>query len=126
MAGQVVHFEVPADNVERAQNFYRDAFGWQIQPVPEMSCKGVATTETGPDGMPKSPGSINGGMAQRGGNITSPVITISVDDIDEALAKIESLGGKTAAGRMAVGDMGFAGYFVDTEGNTIGLWQNAS
>ena len=36
-----------------------------------------------------------------------------------------NLGGKIAAGRQAVGNMGFTGYFVDTEGNTVGLWQNA-
>jgi hypothetical protein len=126
MAGQVVHFEVPADDVERAQKFYQDAFGWQIQPMPEMKYTMVSTTETGPDGMPSAPGAINGGMAQRADYFKNPVITISVDDIDDALATVEKLGGKTVVGRMAVGDMGFTGYFQDTEGNTVGLWQTAS
>jgi uncharacterized protein len=125
MAGEVVHFEVPADDVGRAQKFYQDAFGWKMQPMPEMSYTMVSTTETNEMGMPTAAGAINGGMAARGGPITAPVITIQVDDIDNALATVERLGGKTAAGRQAVGEMGFTGYFVDTEGNTVGLWQSA-
>ncbi len=47
MNGQVVHFEIPADDVERAQAFYRDAFGWQINPMPEMQYTMVNTTPSG-------------------------------------------------------------------------------
>jgi uncharacterized protein len=124
MAGQVIHFEVPADDLERAQRFYADTFGWQVTPMPEMSYTMVQTGPTGPDGRPSEPGVINGGMMARGGPATAPVITITVDDIDDALATVEQHGGKTAVARQAVGDMGFAAYFVDTEGNTMGLWQN--
>jgi predicted enzyme related to lactoylglutathione lyase len=53
------------------------------------------------------------------------VITIDVDDIDEALRRVEQLGGKTLRDRMAVGEMGFAAYFADSEGNVLGLWQKA-
>jgi hypothetical protein len=48
---------------------------------------------------------------------------MDVDDIDETLAKIEVLGGKTARPKQAVGDMGFTAYFTDSEGNLMGLWQ---
>jgi len=34
MPGKVVHFEIPADNVERAKLFYEKAFGWQISKYP--------------------------------------------------------------------------------------------
>ena len=125
MAGQVVHFEVPADDLERAQRFYADAFGWQLTPLPEMSYTMVQTGPTSPDGRPSETGMINGGMMARGGPATGPVITIMVDDIDSALASVEQHGGKTAVGRQAVGDMGFSAYFVDSEGNTMGLWQTA-
>ena len=37
MAGAVVHFEIPADDPERAQDFYREAFGWGVDPMPDMS-----------------------------------------------------------------------------------------
>ncbi len=125
MSGKVTHFEIPADDLARAQDFYREAFGWQIRPMPEMNYTLVGTAESGPDGMLTEPGAINGGMLTRQAPITAPVVTIEVDDIDEALANVEKLGGKTAVGRQTVGDMGFAAYFTDTEGNLLGLWQSA-
>ena len=70
-------------------------------------------------------GGINGGMLARQDPITSPVITIGVENLDDALARIEKLGGKVAIGRQPVGDMGFSAYVHDTEGNLIGLWQAA-
>jgi uncharacterized protein len=125
MSGQVVHFEIPADDVERAQHFYSEAFGWKVQPMPAMSYTMVTTTPTGDTG-PIEPGAINGGMLARQGLFSAPVIVISVDDIDVALSTVEKLGGKTAVGRQPVGEMGFTGYFHDPEGNLIGLWQTAS
>ncbi len=125
MSDRIVHFEIPYDDNERAVSFYREAFGWNIMPMPEMSYTMVTTGPVGEDGMPSEPGFINGGMFQREGMLTSPVITIAVDDLDAALEKIESLGGKTVQGKVQVGDMGYAGYFTDPEGNLMGLWQNA-
>jgi uncharacterized protein len=125
MAGRVVHFEVPYDEVERATSFYRDVFGWQIQSIPEMDYHMVATGPAGEDGMPSEPGFIGGGMFARQSNIGTPVITIDVDDIDAALADVEAHGGSTVEKKMPVGDMGFAAYFKDSEGNLLGLWQSA-
>jgi predicted enzyme related to lactoylglutathione lyase len=85
----------------------------------------VTTTPTDDTGRPSEIGGINGGMLERQGPITGPVITIGVDDLDGALTRIEKLGGKVAIGRQPVGDMGFSAYVHDTEGNLIGLWQNA-
>jgi predicted enzyme related to lactoylglutathione lyase len=102
MSGKVTHFEIPAEDLARAQDFYREAFGWQITPMTEMNYTLVATTAAGPDGMPTEPGAINGGMLARQGPITGPIVTIEVDDIDEALANVEKLGGRTAVSRQAV------------------------
>jgi predicted enzyme related to lactoylglutathione lyase len=126
MAGQVVHFEVPADDLDRASRFYSEAFGWRLRAIPGMNYTLVSTSETGPDGAPAEVGAINGGMLRRGAPVTAPIVTVQVDDIDAALAAVERLGGTVALGRQQVGDMGFSAYFVDTEGNTLGLWQNAS
>ena len=65
-------------------------------------------------------------MFAREDDIATPVITIDVEDIDAALGTIEQLGGKTVRPREAVGDMGFAAYFTDSEGNLMGLWQTAA
>lgn len=122
MSGRVVHFEIPADDLERAEGFYRDAFGWAINSIPGMGYTLVSTTPSTESG-PSEPGAINGGMLARQAPITAPVVTIEVEDIDQALARIEGLGGRTVRGRMPIGDMGFAAYFADTEGNVVGLWQ---
>jgi predicted enzyme related to lactoylglutathione lyase len=126
MARGVVHFEIPADDEVRAGKFYSSAFGWEVNPVPELSYTMIKTTPTDESGMPSVPGSINGGMFRREGTVTSPVVTVDVDDIDAALAKIEELGGSTVTPRQEVGAMGWAAYFKDTEGNIVGLWQNAA
>ena len=124
MSGQVVHFEIPADDVARAEEFYRAAFGWQISSMPGMGYSLVTTTPSGDRG-PLEPGAINGGMLARQEPITAPVVVIEVDDIDAALSQVTDLGGDVVRGREPVGDMGFAAYFRDTEGNVVGLWQNA-
>jgi predicted enzyme related to lactoylglutathione lyase len=122
---KVVHFELPTDDKERAEAFYREAFGWQLNSMPGMGYTLVTTTPTDDRGQVTEAGGINGGMLQRTGPITAPIITIGVDDLDAALEKVEKLGGKTALGRQTVGEMGFSAYFVDTEGNVVGLWQSA-
>lgn len=126
MSGKVVHFEIPADDVERAGTFYAGAFGWQLTSMPDMSYTLVRTAPSDEQGMPSEPGAINGGMFRRQDALTTPVITIDVADLNAALAKVEEMGGTVVRGKEAVGDMGFAGYFTDTEGNLLGLWQSAS
>jgi uncharacterized protein len=122
----IVHFEIPVDNPKRAGEFYSKAFGWQLNPMPELDYTMVSTTEGDANGMPKNPGAINGGMPKRGGPVESTVVTVNVKDIDSALNNIEKLGGKRLGEKTPVGDMGFTAYFKDTEGNTVGLWQSAA
>jgi predicted enzyme related to lactoylglutathione lyase len=121
---RVVHFEIPADNLARAKKFYNTVFGWKMNEIPEMEYVMVGTVESDEDGMPKETGAINGGMLERQDPVKSPVITINVKNIDQAAEAIEKNGGKIVRPKMAVGDMGYAAYFKDTEGNVIGLWQN--
>lgn len=125
MSGRVVHFEIPADDLDRAREFYRTAFGWELTPVPDLDYTMVQSTPTDERGMPTQPGSINGGMFRREEPVTGPVIVVDVEDIDKAMETIEALGGSMVVPRQPVGEMGFAAYFRDCEGNVIGLWQNA-
>ena len=125
MSGRVVHFEIPADDVARAQEFYRGAFDWEINSMPGMAYSLVSTTDTDERGAPTAPGAINGGMFTREPDISKPVITIEVDDIDKTLETIRARGGSTVRPREAIGDMGFSAYFTDSEGNLMGLWETA-
>ena len=124
MSGRVVHFEIPFDDGDRARSFYREVFGWQLVDVPGMSYTLATTGPTGDEGATE-PGFINGGMLRRQNPNDTPIMVIEVDDIEVALAKIESLGGQTLLGRQQVGEMGWAAYFKDVEGNSMGLWQSS-
>jgi len=123
---RVVHFELPADNLERAKTFYQKAFGWDISQFPGMEYHMVNTAEIDKQTqMPKAVGAINGGMTKRNNEVKNTVITVDTQDIDAALKNIEKLGGKTVQKKQPVADMGFTAYFKDTEGNIVGLWQSA-
>lgn len=122
MTGRVVHFEIPFDDGDRARAFYHDAFGWEFEQLPGRYIL-VETGPVGDDGFPAEKGYIGGGMYQRDSPPDRPVITIDVDDIDTALARIEELGGMAVLGRQNVGELGYAAYFKDVEGNVMGLWQ---
>jgi predicted enzyme related to lactoylglutathione lyase len=125
VSGSVVHFEIPADRVDRAREFYREAFGWTITPFGGEDYTMLGTAASDDQGRPTQPGAINGGLVRRSNEVSAPVVTVAVDDIDQALEKISALGGQTLIGRTAVPDMGFTAYFMDSEGNVIGLWQSA-
>jgi predicted enzyme related to lactoylglutathione lyase len=125
MTGRVMHFEIPVDDEDRAFRFYAQAFGWHLESVPGMSYTLVSTGPMGDDGEPLQKGYIGGGMMKRQAPITSPVITVACQDIDSALKTVADLGGEVVQGKAPVGDAGFTAYVRDTEGNVIGLWQDA-
>lgn len=123
MPDPVVHFEIPADDVERAQRFYGKAFGWKVNAIPGMGYTMFHTTETDAQGMVQTPGNINGGMAKRQGPIDRLLITVQVADMEKALKTVEANGGKVIRPGLPIPGVGIAAYVKDTEGNTIGLIQ---
>jgi len=125
MNGMVVHFEVPAKDMKRAKVFYSEVFGWRANDVemPGMEYSIVSTTEVDKEGRPKTPGSINGGLMKMVKPFTGPVVTLQVDDITAALKTVEMHGGKTITKKTSMGEWGYFGYFKDSEGNLMGLFQ---
>ncbi len=124
---KVVHFEIPADDLQRADKFYQDVFGWKIVPFPMEGGEyhmayTVDVDET--THMPKEAGAINGGIIKREKSGQTPVLVIDVENIDEHLKKIESNGGKVVSPKQQVADMGLYANVTDTEGNIIGVWQD--
>ena len=92
--GKVVHFEIPADDLSRAKKFYSTVFGWRADEMPEMEYVMIGTTKSDENGMPKQPGAINGGMLKRQDPVRHPVVTIDVENMDDALAKVKKNGGQ--------------------------------
>jgi len=125
MSNRVMHFEIPYDDGDRARSFYGDVFGWQLMNMPEMSYTMVTTGPTSQEQGPSEPGFINGGMLHREGAWTAHNLVIGVDNLEESLEAVTDHGGSVVVARQPVGDMGFTAYFKDTEGNLVGLWEDA-
>jgi len=125
---KVVHFEITADDLGRAKEFYGSSFGWDLQDV-DMGDGATYTTVTtvsiDEKMMPTEPGAINGGLMKRSSETPSPVITVGVDSVDDALKRVEAAGGSVVTPRTEIPGMGAFAYFTDTEGNTLGLWETA-
>jgi len=118
MPNSIVHFEIPADDVERAQKFYRAAFGWKISDPWKMNYFMVETKKKGEDG-------INGGLMLRK-NPGQPFMNyISVRSIDDSIKKVQQAGGSICMPKTEIGQgMGWIAAFQDTEGNLMGFHQS--
>jgi hypothetical protein len=113
----IVHFDVPADNIERAKKFYSELLGWKFESFPEMQYNLITTTNV--DGTP----GIGGGMGKRMDPSQRIMNYFGVKSIDAAMNQVRSLGGSILMGKMAVPKMGYLANCVDTEGNLFGLWE---
>ncbi|MGD0765320.1 MAG: VOC family protein [Dehalococcoidia bacterium] len=120
---RIIHFEVPADDPERAARFYKSVFGWEIEKWNGPMDYWMVTT--GPESEP----GINGGIMRRmgsvdGGSPTAYVCTVDVDSLDAYVANVETNGGSVVAPKMAVPGIGWMAYCKDPEGNQFGLMQS--
>jgi predicted enzyme related to lactoylglutathione lyase len=127
MNNRVVHFEIHAENPERAIAFYKAVFGWDFPVWLSGPVKYWGVITAGQDS--RDPG-INGGLLVRKGSspeegqaLNAYVCTIQVENIDDTIKKIESAGGKVALSKHALAGMAWQAYFKDTEGNLFGIHQ---
>ena len=124
---RVKAFDIPVDDMKRAQRFYQEVFNWKITPIPGSggNFHAALTVPVDENGDPKVPGGINGGFFQRGTDgLEDTFLEISVPSIDEYLKKIESAGGKLVKPKGPILDIAFFAVIKDTEGNIIGLWED--
>jgi uncharacterized protein len=118
MGNPVVHFEVIAKDADRAQSYYSDLFGWEIDANNPVGYGLVAREgNTNPDGIGIG-GGIGAGPEGYPGHVT---FYVEVPDVEEALAKAESLGGTRMMGPEKPMEGVEIGLFRDPEGNVVGL-----
>ena len=119
----IVHFEIPAENVEKLKKFYFDLFGWKIEKSPGPTDYWMIETVPVDEKMqPLRPG-VNGGMYKKFGPEQRPVNYISVESIDEYIKKIISLGGKIVQKKQEIPDVGWIAVALDPEGNQFAMLQ---
>jgi predicted enzyme related to lactoylglutathione lyase len=123
--GRVVHFEIHASDLDRAERFYRDVFGWDVQKFDGPIDYRLLNTG------PKSQSGIDGALVERRGGtdgdaVIAYVCTVEVDDIAATEEKVKSSGGEQVVDRQEIGEVGQLTYFKDTEGNIFGALQPAA
>ena len=120
----IVHFEIPADDVEKLRKFYSQLFGWKIEKMPgPVEYWGIQTVPVDEKGGPIRPG-VNGGMMKKQNPEHKPVNYILVESVDEYVRKIESLDGKIVVPKMEVPGIGWWALALDPEGNQFAILQS--
>ena len=115
--GQITHIEFPADDTDRAQAFYKGVFGWDFQTIPGFDGYFMFSTGT--------IDSAGGAVGQRGVSTGDKLrIYVTVDSIDETLAKVPGLGGEITTPKSEIEGQGWYAVINDSEGSEVGLYEN--
>jgi predicted enzyme related to lactoylglutathione lyase len=114
---RVTHFEISANDPDRAVKFYQDVFGWKIEKWEGPVDYWLVTT-----GSDDQPG-INGGIGRRMDPHERTRNSIDVPSVDEFAKKITDSGGKIVVEKMAIPGVGYIAYCEDTEGNVFGIME---
>ena len=120
---RVIHFEIHADQPNRAVQFYEKVFGWTFSKWPGPMDYWLIST--GPKAQP----GIDGGLIQRRGVIDGQAViayvcTVDVPSVDQSLAGIIANGGTNVVPKMPIPGVGWLAYCKDTEGNIFGIMQS--
>ena len=117
----LIHFEIPAVNVEKLKQFYEEVFGWKILEYPgPIDYWLIQTVPVDANGMLLRPG-VNGGMYKKQQPDIKPINYFAVESINDYLAKIQKLGGKVISPKQEVPDIGWVAAAMDPEGNQFAL-----
>ena len=115
---RIVHFEIYADDVDRASKFYADLFGWDITKwdgPPQMDYRLVNSGD--------GPG-IDGGITGRPFEGIPGINYVHVNDVDDYAGKAQAAGGSVLQSKIPIPGIGYIAICQDTEGNPIGLFQS--
>ena len=116
MTHTVVHFEIPADDVNRLKGFYAGLFDWDVEETPGMP--DYLMIHTAPEGQ-----GVNGGLMKKQLPQQKPVNYINVESITDYVAKVTDLGGQVVMPKTAIPKMGYFAICLDPEANPFGLWE---
>src|SRR5512136_490174 len=120
MSHGYIFFEIQADDIRRATRFYQSVFGWKFSKNPGVPIE-YLDIETG---------GSRGGLLQRPAKTPPPehgtnayVCSMEVGNFDEIADRIMNSGGQVALEKFPIPGRCWQGYFIDTEGNTFGIFE---
>lgn len=120
----IVHFEIPAKNIEKLSAFYIELFAWKFtKSMMPMEYWTIETVPVNQNGQLIRPG-VNGGIYMKEQAEHVPVNYVGVESVDDSIAKIKKLGGKIVVPKMEVPNIGWTALATDPEGNFFGLFQS--
>jgi predicted enzyme related to lactoylglutathione lyase len=119
----IVHFEIPAQDVDKLKQFYEQVFGWKIIQYPSpLDYWLIQTVPVDEKGAPLRQG-VNGGMFRKQEPGIKPINYFAVESINDYLARIQKLGGKVISPKQEVPNVGWIAAAEDPEGNQFALIQ---
>ena len=121
MANAINWFDIPVTDMNRAKAFYSTLLGGALYDVandPKLGEAGAMAVLPFQDGV--------GGALMQGDGYTpsqqgSVIYLNGGDDLSVPLGKVEAAGGEVLTDKMSIGENGFIAFFLDTEGNRVGL-----
>jgi uncharacterized protein len=111
---KVEHFEIPADDVPRAAAFYREVFAFGYEPWGDSNMGMLRATE----------GGISGDLHPRS-DAPHPTVVFTVDNIEETIAAVIANGGAQFTDIQPLGETSRWAYVKDSEGNIVGIYDEA-
>lgn len=114
---RAIHFDLSADNPERAARFYGELFGWKVEKWQGPTDYWLLTT-----GESTAPG-ISGGVAARVHPADTTAVIYDVPSVDAYAEKVTAAGGTIREGKRALPGVGYLVMCRDPEGNTFGILQ---
>jgi predicted enzyme related to lactoylglutathione lyase len=112
---RVVHFDILTEDPGKLSKFYSDVFGWKFEKWDGPMEYWMIMTGEGPG--------IDGGMGLKGPQ-SANANTISVENLEETLEKVEAHGGTIIAPKDAIPGIGWFAMFKDSDDNVFGLMQD--
>jgi predicted enzyme related to lactoylglutathione lyase len=123
MGQPVVHFEIIGKDPAKLRDYFGELFGWEFD-LPSPVSEAVSDPENYGfiNRMTTSDGTgIPGGVGGGAGYESHAVLYVAVPDVEAALQKAESLGGKRRMGPERAPSGLVMGHFTDPEGNLVGV-----
>lgn len=118
MTNAINWFEIPVTDFTRAKTFYEALFDSQLETMEAMGMTMAFLPADLQNG-------IGGGLVKGDGFEPSTkgslVYLNGGDDLNIPLARVEAAGGQIVLPKTPIGKNGFMAYFIDTEGNKVGL-----
>ena len=123
MANVVNWFDIPVNNLDRARTFYGTVLSTELTPPMDLGMEG--SSEDGIQAIFPARDGVGGALVQsahyRPSQEGSVVYLNGGEDLSVPLGKVEAAGGKIVMEKMGIGENGFIAFFLDTEGNMVGL-----